>query len=113
MIHFPNKTFKRYTYTAEETGVYGETVPAYEYADDVQADFQHENNIEVARAYGLEKQNLYKAYIARDAIIDDTDVLVDDDGEQYTIIGEVQEYDHFHDYKRIHLAHARGDKLCQ
>jgi hypothetical protein len=113
MIFFPNMTMKRYTYTTTDKGVYGETTMGYEYADEVLVDFQHEGNPEYIKAYGVERGNLYKVYIDKKVSINNSDVLVDPDDNQYQIIGEVQEYNHFHQYKRVHLVHSRGDKLCQ
>ena len=113
MIFFPNMTMKRYTYTTSGTGVYGESVNGYEYAGDILVDFQNENNQEFAKAYGVERQNLYKIYIDNKVTINDSDILVDPDDRQYQIIGESQNYNHFHQYQRVHLIHTRGDKLCQ
>ena len=113
MIFFPNMTMKRYTYTVTGTGVYGESVNGYEYTGDILVDFQNENNQEFAKAYGVERQNLYKIYIDNKVTLNDSDILVDPDDRQYQIIGESQNYNHFHQYKRVHLIHTRGDKLCQ
>ena len=112
-LYFPNMTMKRYTYTSNKTGVYGEQVHGYTLADTIRVDFQHENNQEYAKAYGVERQNLYKIYTTLDTVIEDSDVLVDEDNHQYQIIGEVQDYNHFHDYRRVHLVRSRGDKVCQ
>ena len=113
MIYFPNMTMKRYTYTSEAKGVYGEDINQYTYTDDIIVDFQHENNQEYAKQYGVERQNLYKIYIDKSTILDESDVLVDEDDKQYMIVGEIQDYNHFHNYKRVHLVRSRGDLLCQ
>ena len=113
MIFFPNMTMKRYTYTAEAKGVYGEDIHQYIYADDIIVDFQHENNQELAKQYGVERQNLYKIYIDKTTPLNQEDVLVDEAGKQYQIVGEIQDYTHFHNYKRVHLIRSRGDLLCQ
>ena len=113
MIFFPNMTMKRYTYTTTDTGVYGETTHGYEYDSDISVDFQNENNPEYIKEYGVERGNLYKVYIDMKVQLEDSDVLVDEKDNQYQIIGEVQDYNHFHKYKRVHLVHSRGDHLCQ
>ncbi len=108
MIHFPNKTLHRYTYTASSTGVYGETVYTWEYSDDIICDFQNENNAETAKQYGVEKQNLYNIHIDLDTTISKSDQLRDDNGNKYHIIGEPKVYDHFHNYQKIHLVRERA-----
>ena len=109
MIHFPDKTLHRYTYTSTASGVYGETVLSYEYVDDILVDFQNESNQEVAHAYGVDLQNLYKVYTDKDTPLDDTDQLRDNDGNTYHIIGNVQLYTHFHNYKKAHLVLERKE----
>ena len=113
MIYFPNMTMQRYTAQETGTGVYGERKREYTYSDDITVDFQNEQNSELAQRYGVERKNLYKIYITLETILEDDDILVDPNGNQYQIIGEIQEYNHFHNYKRVHLVHSRGDKLCQ
>lgn len=113
MIYFPNMIMKRYTCTSNAKGVYGEDITTYEYSNDIHVDFQHENNQEYAKQYGVERQNLYKIYIDLSTSLDKDDVLVDEDDRQYLIVGEIQDYNHFHDYKRVHLVRSRGDLLCQ
>ena len=114
MIYFPNMTMKRYTRTTNPGGgVYGETIDQYTYTDDITVDFQNEGNNEIAERYGVERKNLYKIYVDESTPLCDDDVLVDPDDNQYTVIGEVQLYNHFHHYKRAHLIHNRGDSLCQ
>lgn len=112
-LFFPNRMMRRYTYDPGATGVYGESVKQYTYTDDIQVDFQQENNQEFAKQYGLERQNLYKIYIDLSTPLNSDDLLVDEDDKQYLIIGEIQEYTHFHNYKRVHLVRSRSDMLCQ
>ena len=106
-VYFPDTLLHRYTYTSNGTGVYGETVYEYEYADDVMADLQNEGNSEIAETYGVELQNLYKVYLDASTIINDTDQLWDDDGNKYHIIGNIQEYKKFHNYKKAHMVRER------
>jgi hypothetical protein len=114
VLFFPNMTMQRYSYMQTgEPGVYGELVCEYVYQGDVTVDFQNENNSELAKQYGVERQNLYKVYTDISTTLNDNDVLVDEDGNQYQIIGAVQTFNHFHKHKRAHLIHARGDLLCQ
>ena len=110
-LFFPNMTMKRYTYTKSGTGVYGESINEYNYTDDILVDFQPENNQEYAERYGVERKNLYKIYIDRSTNLEDDDLLVDEQDNEYQIIGEVQDYNHFHNYKRVHLVHSRGTQL--
>lgn len=88
-------------------GVYGESIKKYVYADDVTVDFQNETNQEVARAYGVELQNLYKVYFDADVTVNDNDQFEDPNGNRYHIVGNVQKYDHFHNYQRAHLVRER------
>lgn len=111
-LFFPNMTMKRYTYAGGGVGVYGETIQQYTYTWDINVDFQHENNQEFAEQYGVERQNLYKIYIDLDTTLQDDDLLIDEEGNQYLIVGEIQEYNHFHNYKRVHLVRSRSDMLC-
>ena len=104
---------KRYSQESSGTGVYGESISQYTYIEDIRVDFQHENNQEFAKQYGVERQNLYKIYTPLDTVLEDSDVLVDEDNHQYQIIGEVQDYNHFHNYRRVHLVRSRSDMLCQ
>lgn len=113
MIFFPNMTMRRYVHENTGTGVYGESVGQYTYTEEILVDFQHENNQEFAKQYGIERQNLYKIYINHDIILEDEDVLVDEYDNQYLIVGEIQDYTHFHNYRRVHLVRSRRDMLCQ
>ena len=113
MIYFPNMTMKRYTYTTDGVGVYGEKTSKYTYSNDITVDFQNESNTEIAKQYGVEKGNLYKIYFPIDVEVDDTDLLIDPDDNEYLIIGEVKRYDHFHNYTKAHLVHVRGYLSCQ
>lgn len=113
MIYFPNMTMKRYTYTTDGVGVYGEQTKGYTYSNDITVDFQNETNTEIAKQYGVEKGNLYKIYLPLDVELLDTDLLIDPDGNEYLIVGEVKRYDHYHNYTKAHLVHVRGDLLCQ
>lgn len=106
-LYFPNTTMKRYTYTKEATDVYGATTKTYEYADDIQVDLQNENNVETAKTYGVELSNLYKIYTDINTPLDDHDLLQDNTGNKYHIIGNIQIYNHFHNYKRAHLVIER------
>lgn len=108
MIHFPNKTLERYTLaTGNDTGIYGETLETYVYAGNIRGDFQNENNEETRRKYGVDKHNLYKFYIDENIELLDTDVYRDNDtGDVYEVIGEIQAYNHFHHYQRLHLIHS-------
>lgn len=107
MTFFPDTTLHRYTYTSTGTGVYGETVQGYEYSDDILVDFQHENNQELAHQYGVDLQNLYKIYTDLTTTLNDNDRLVDDEDNEYHIIGNVQRYSKFHKYQRAHLVRNR------
>ena len=111
-LFFPNMTMKRYTLTtSQRRGVYGETVKEYQYTCDLRVDFQHENNLEYAQRYGVERDNLYKIYTDLSVTLLDDDVLVDPEGKEYQIIGEIQDYNHFHNYRRVHLQRSRGGLL--
>ena len=110
-LFYPNMTMKRYTYTTDGIGVYGETIQSYNYTDDILVDFQHENNQEYAERYGVERDNLYKIYIDEGTNLNDDDLLVGPDDREYQIIGEVQLYNHFHHYKRVHLVHSRESQI--
>ena len=107
MIQFPNATLHRYSLFENGRGVYGETVTEYVYVDDITVDFQNENNVEIAKDYGVELQNLYKIYVDLNTPLLDTDQLRDDKGRTYHILGNIKEYDHFHHYKKAHLARER------
>lgn len=110
MIHFPNKTLQRYTLTQSGEDVYGATIQEYEYADDVQVDFQNENNKELREQFGVTKENLYKIYFNKDTNINDTDQLHDTNGDVYEVIGEIREYTHFHNYKKANLVKRRRNR---
>ena len=110
MIYFPNTILHRYTLTQNGEDVYGATIQEYEYADDVQVDFQNENNKEIREEFGVSKENLYKIYFNKDTIINDTDQLRDDDGSIYEIIGEIRSYNHFHNYKKANLIKRRRNR---
>ena len=103
MIFFPNKILKRYTYTKNGKGLYDENILSYEYIDDVQVDFQNETNSETAKDYGVELEDLYKIYFNDLTVIESTDMLEDDRGNRYHIIGGIQEYSHFLNFKKAHL----------
>lgn len=107
MTFFPDTVLKRYTYTEQGTGVYGESINEYVYADDILVDFQNESNIEYAHQYGVDLQNLYKIYTDISNTLEDTDQLRDDDGNMYHIIGNVQKYSHFHNYLKAHIVRDR------
>ena len=87
--------------------MYGETVEEYVYTDDIVVDFQNESNVEIAKQYGVELQNLYKVYLDLDTPLDDTDQLRDEDGNRYHIIGQVQRYPKFHRYTKAHIVRER------
>lgn len=107
MIYFPDTNLQRYTYTVGSTGIYGEDLYDYEYAETILVDFQNENNAEVRHEYGVDKQNLYKIYMDNSVVLNNSDRLIDNIGNCYVIIGEVQEYKHFHNYKKAHLIKER------
>ena len=108
MIHFPDTTLQRYTYNNNATGIYGETVQKYKYADDITVDFQNENNQEIAKEYGVELQNLYKIYLDLGVTLNDNDQLRDSSGNKYHIVGQVQKYKKFHKYQRAHIVRDRA-----
>lgn len=110
MIHFPNLTLKRYTYTSNKTDIYGANIQDYEYADDILVDFQNENKAEVREQYGVEKDNLYKIYCDSNVTLNSSDELEDEYGNRYSIVGEVEEYNHFHNFKKAHLQRKRRNK---
>lgn len=110
MIYFPNTTLHRYTLTQTGEDVYGATIQEYEYADDVQVDFQNESNKEIREEFGVSKENLYKIYFNKDTIINDTDQLHDENGDIYEVIGEIRSYNHFHDYKKANLIKRRRNR---
>ena len=107
MIHFPDTTLQRYTLQTSGSGVYGETVEEYVYTDDIVVDFQNESNVEIAKQYGVELQNLYKVYLDLDTPLGDTDQLRDTEGNRYHIIGQVQRYPKFHRYTKAHIVRER------
>lgn len=107
MIHFPDTILHRYTYTKEASDIYGAITMEYEYEDDVLVDFQNETNNEIREAFGVARDNLYKIYFDKDTIIEDSDELHDDEDNIYTIIGEIREYTHFHQYKKANLIKKR------
>ena len=107
MIHFPNRVLRRYTYTKKKQDIYGADTYEYEYTDDLHVDFQNETNKETREEYGVEKNNLYKIYLDKNTPLNSSDELRDDDGNTYIIVGEIQEYNHFHDYKKAHLIKKR------
>ena len=107
MIHFPDTTLQRYTLQTSGTGVYGETVEEYVYTDDIVVDFQNESNVEIAKSYGVELQNLYTIYLDLDTPLSDTDQLRDGEGNRYHIIGQVQRYPKFHRYTKAHIVRER------
>lgn len=107
MIFFPNKTLQRYTPTQDSVDVYGATTKQYEYTEDVQVDFQNETNKEEREAFGVTKENLYKIYFDKNTNINSTDQLHDTNGDIYEIIGEIRDYNHFHDYKKANLIKRR------
>lgn len=107
MIHFPDTTLQRYTLQTSGTGVYGETVEEYVYTDDIVVDFQNESNVEIAKQYGVELQNLYTIYLDLSTPLGDTDQLRDTEGDRYHIIGQVQHYKKFHKYTKAHIVRER------
>lgn len=107
MIHFPDTTLKRYTYTNESTGIYGEHITRYEYSNDIIVDFQNESNTEIAHEYGVDLQNLYKIYVNINESLNDTDQLKDNEGNTYHIIGNIQKYPKFHKYQKAHIVLER------
>ncbi len=107
MIHFPDTTLQRYTLHSSGTGVYGETITEYVYTDDIQVDFQNESNVEIAKSYGVELQNLYRIYLDQSTPLSDTDQLRDNNGNRYHIIGQVQRYPKFHKYAKAHIVRER------
>ena len=107
MIYYPDTLLKRYTYTDQSTGIYGETVQTYEYTDDITVDFQEESNQEIAKEYGVELQNLYKIYADITVELNDTDQLEDQQGTRYHIVGNVKHYKKFHKYQKAHLVRER------
>jgi hypothetical protein len=107
MIHFPNTTLHRYTYTEAGEGVYGENIFKYEYADDIFVDFQNETNNEIAHQYGVDLQNLYKIYADHTVQLNDTDQLQDGEGNVYHIVGNVRYYSHFHKFLKANLVLER------
>lgn len=107
MIHFPDTTLQRYTLQTSGTGVYGETVEEYVYTDDIVVDFQNESNVEIAKQYGVELQNLYTIYLDINTPLNDTDQLRDTEGNRYHIIGQVQHYKKFHRYTKAHIVRER------
>jgi len=107
LIHFPDTTLQRYTLQTSGTGVYGETVGEYVYTDDIVVDFQNESNVEIAKQYGVELQNLYKIYLDINTPLNDTDQLRDKEGNRYHIIGQVQHYKKFHRYTKAHIVRER------
>ena len=107
MIYFPDTTLQRYTFTKTGTGVYGEDIKTYEYADDILCDFQNESNNEIAHSYGIELKDLYKIYVDLSVTINASDMLVDTAGNKYDIIGSIMCYKKFHHYKKIHLVKRR------
>lgn len=108
MIHFPDTVLHRYTYTEDGTGIYGESIQSYEYADDITVDFQEESDAEIAREYGVELHNLYSIYADITTTLNDNDQLRDDDGRTYHILGNVQRYRKFHKYLKAHLVLERS-----
>lgn len=108
MTFFPDTVLKRYAYTHQKSGLYGETVHEYEYVGDISCDFQNESNIELAKEYGVELQNLYKIYVNINVALDDTDELRDSEGNKYHIIGNIQKYPKFHKYKKAHIVLERA-----
>jgi len=107
MIYFPDTVLTRYTYTHEGKGVYGETVNSYEPAGDVLVDFQNETNVEIAQAYGVDLQNLYKAYVDINISLTDNDKFKDDKGNFYHVLGQIKKYPKFHKYQKLHLVRER------
>jgi hypothetical protein len=87
--------------------VYGETVEEYVYTDDIVVDFQNESNVEIAKSYGVELQNLYTIYLDIDTTLEDNDQLRDSNGNRYHIIGQVQHYPKFHKYTKAHIVRER------
>ena len=107
MIRFPDTTLSRYSLQSSGTGVYGESVEEYVYVDDVLVDFQNESNVELAHDYGVDLQNLYKAYADIGVTLNDTDRFTDVDGVCYHIVGNIRRYSKFHGYQKINLVRER------
>lgn len=105
---FKNTLLKVYTLTpAAAAGLYGEPVEQYTPAGNLFVDFQNENNNELRKMYGVERQNLYKIYFDLNEDIKDTDILEDPDGTKYEIIGQIQKYKQFHKYQKAHIIKLR------
>ena len=110
MIYFPNKTLERYTLTINSTDIYDAPTKEYVYTDTVTLDFQESNNQQIAEAYGVELQNLYKAYLDSTTEFNDSDILYDPTLHRtYRVLGNVQIYTHFHNYKKLNLVLERED----
>ena len=107
MIYFPDTTLHRYVYSENGTGLYGEGIKEYVYADDIPCDLQNETNNEIIHEYGVDKQNLYKCFIDINVNINDTDQLRDAAGNIYYITGNIQKYPKFHKYQKVHLVKER------
>lgn len=107
---FPDVTLRRYTMSSASTGVYGETIKKPVYNDDIIVDFQNETNIQVAHDFGVELSDLYVVYMDISTTLLESDILEDDAGNLYSIIGGIQEYPKFHKYKKAHLKLRRRSK---
>ena len=113
MIFFNNTDLKVYRLTSTATGLYGETERKYIYSHVINVDFQNENNNEIKKMYGVEKQNMYKIYMDITADLEDTDRLKDAHNNCYEIVGEIREYAHFHKYKKVNLIKLRKGRGSQ
>ena len=111
MIHFPDTKLKRYVLVETPSGVYGETVGRYVEYDEFKCDFQDESYAEVAEQYGVELADMYRIYTNLSVELRNTDVLVDEDGNTYDIIGSIKEYKKFHNYKSAYLKKRRESSM--
>ena len=107
MIHFPDTVLHRKCIVETSGGVYGETIQEYVYTDDITCDFQNETSSELAHAYGIELSDMYKIYLDISTSLNASDILYDDEGNTYEVIGSVKEYGKFHKYKKAELRRSR------
>lgn len=107
VVYFPDVTLHRFGIVESQSGVYGETIQEYEYIDDIQVDLQDNGNHEIAHTYGIELSDLFKIYLDINTPLNDSDLLKDDTGTEYTIIGGVNVYRKFHQYKMANLKRRR------
>lgn len=108
VLFFPNTELKAYSYSP--TIVYDEDdVPTtgYEYRENIKVDLQPVSAEDSQREFGKILQDTYKIFLEPNTEINDTDILIDDEGNEYKVIGTPQNWNHLLNHKHVLLQKQR------